>query len=38
VALAWREREADGSFGGWISDPMPVEVDSDRFVVTPPPT
>jgi beta-fructofuranosidase len=38
VALAWREREADGSFGGWISDPLPVDDDSDGFVVTPLPT
>jgi beta-fructofuranosidase len=38
VALAWREREADGSFGGWISDPMLVDVGSDGFVITPPPT
>lgn len=33
VALAWREREADGSFGGWISDPLPVSVADDRIGV-----
>jgi beta-fructofuranosidase len=38
VALAWRECEADGSFGGWISDPMPVVVDDDGFHVRPAPT
>lgn len=33
VLLAWREREADGGFGGWIGDPLPVAVSDGRIVV-----
>lgn len=36
VALAWRDREPGGDFGGWISDPMPVTVDPDGFQIHPP--
>lgn len=33
VALAWREHEADGGFGGWISDPLPVTVGDGQLRV-----
>jgi beta-fructofuranosidase len=33
VALAWRERDADGGFGGWISDPLTVTATDDRVHV-----
>ena len=34
VALAWRDREDDGTFGGWISDPMDVTLDPRSFRIT----
>ena len=34
VALAWRDREDDGTFGGWISDPMDVTLDPMSFRIT----